>query len=262
MSFDGVDCGSYINYCKRITFRIDPSAYLGEVDRFFLSGVIASSQLPVCSLSTSNDDDDSWTEVAFPEAKGGGLYEVVIPQSFRSGSTFYLKLDNGSTLSVAGFSVSGWALSADPALLTGYERWISNHYRTLERDGNTHPQTKTPGTDYPNIVNFGFNLMPQASGEISGRPNLELITSTDPADEGVRFTFVRMLASTNPGISYDIQSSQDLKVWNSMPPAEFEETILRADGDWEEVEVKFRAADTSQQFYRVRLTYPQTWPEA
>ena len=259
IDFSGVHVGSYIVYCKKITIRVEPDRYLGQVSEFIIAGSIKTTNVPLCHIS-SDGEDGTWLPLDFPAVKGSGLYTVEIPEAFR-GNLFFIQLDTGLTLSVHGFSMSGWALAANESLLTGYERWLIRHYKTLEKNETTHPESISPGTDHTNIVNFGFNLMPVDQHEISGLPTVSIVAGSNPTDQYYCIKFTRISALANPGIDYEIEVTHDMKQWNAVPLAELEETILSTDNTWEEVEFKILHPLVAQSFYRVRLNHPATWPE-
>jgi hypothetical protein len=251
IEYNAAHVGSYFAYCKSIVIRVNPSDYFGGIAMFVVSGYISSSVAPLCSMSLSGEDG-SWVSVSFPPAKGSGLYSVAISSIFLNSSGFFVKLDNGLTGSTQGFKMSGWALISDTSQLTGYEKWISKHYRSLEKSDEIDPDSDTPETDYSNIINFGFNLLQAETGSISGLPCAKTIASVGLPNY-ISLSFARMKADSNSGISYDLERSYNMKDWELIPLEEFEERVLQNDGSWEKVECKMYGEIKSKQFYRVNL---------
>lgn len=255
-SLSGVPVGSYIAYCKKIILKIDPANYLGKLDELVIAGVIKSSNVPLCSISLSGEDE-TWEDVPFPVAYGGGLYRVKIPEAFKN-KIHYVKLDTGLTWSTHGFSMSGWALSADGNELNRYEKWVTYHYKTLEKTAQIHPDSIMPGETQSNILNFAFNLMPIGDASISGSPKIQRVLLKDEVEEYTSITFARMRGEPGSDVLYTIEDSDDMKVWSPVELSRIQENILQRTEAWEKVECKVALGD-AQQFYRVRLVHPYAW---
>jgi hypothetical protein len=113
------------------------------------------------------------------------------------------------------------------------EDWICQNYGSP--DAMTLEQMTTPSADgsLP-LLRFAFNLTADeaerylAPGETSGYPRIYL----DPASDRLSVEFVRRKASTNPGISYQVEFSANLLSWttNAIPIS-----TTSIDGIWERV---------------------------
>lgn len=253
IDYNAVHVGSFFARCKKIIIRVNPEEYLGKIDFFIVSGYILGSATPLCSFSLS-PEDDAWTAVSFPDAKGNGLYHVSIPDEFKNAGVYFVKLDNGLTGSTQGFKMSGWALMAETDSLTGYEKWISSNYRNLEKSDKTDSESITHGSSYSNIINFAFNLMPIDSEGLSGLPKVECIPSSPESDEYISLTFAKMKTEYNPGISYDLERSYNMKDWHSISENQYEEIILKSKGQWDEVRYRVTGGIRSSQFFRINLS--------
>jgi hypothetical protein len=69
--------------------------------------------------------------------------------------------------------------------------------------------------------------------------------------------FARRRASTNPGIRYQLEQTDDLIRWTPVPASVYYETIVRTKDDWEEVEATILDNTAGKVFYRISLS-PQS----
>ncbi len=257
LGFSGVDVGCYITYCKNITFRVDPADYMGSLSQFAVTGAITALTRPACSVSFSGEEG-TWVPVEFPPAMGSGLYRVVIPEEFRNRGVFFLKLDTGLTDLVDGFNLSGWALLSNAEELAEYEKWTYQKYGSLQRTAASHPNAITPGSAESNLINFAFNLMPRQDGEISGFPKQKIPEAAEAKTDS-RLVFARMAARLNSGITYQLERSVDLVNWQPVLVGGCEETVLRSEGNWEEVECLIYGGSEPDRFHRIQVTTALAW---
>lgn len=108
------------------------------------------------------------------------------------------------------------------------------------------------------LVQYAFDLQPQTGfalaynserlGHVQGLPVLKHY-------QGLCSTlrFARVRKETNPGVSYSIEETSDLKQWSNVPSRFITERILRANTEWEEVEIIMMDAIHSSRFYRISL---------
>lgn len=278
VEFNAVDLGCHFVFCKSVTIRIRPSRYFGKVKTLVLAADISPSMQPppTCRFSISGADG-TWLDVPFPAAKGQGLYTINLPEDFRNADTAFVKIATIFTKHLEGFYLSGWALAADEARLTQYEKWISRRYRTLVEAGENSADSLTPGSRLSNIVNFGFNLPTGFSGP-TGQPALNA-TSPDPVGlpssvlpsspsitglpqytktfrQVVELRFARRTPASDPGIVYEVEHSSDLVYWKSVP----EESLVLTpiEPGWEEVAFTLPVRAYVNGFCRVKVTGTET----
>ena len=247
VSYSGVDVGSYIAYCKNITFRVLPQDYSCKVAELILAGTIGSDITPVCSISL-NGAVGTWESVPFPTTRGSGLFRITVPAAYRNAASYLVKIDTGLTASVTGFSLSGWALAADVAGMTGFEKWLYDRYGSLQKDDHTLAASVTPGSTLSNLVNFSFNLLPVAGAgsAISGLPQ-----SSVTMQQVVDFRFARRMAESQPGIQYVIEESSDLNAWVPVEAARLR--VAEVEPGWEELSVFSMLGRGRRVFHRVRI---------
>ncbi len=250
IAFNGVDVGSYLTYLKNVTFQVRPPAYRGNVKELVLAGTISASITPVCSISQTGAAG-TWEPVPFPVTRGVGLFRLPIPESYRQAETYLVKVETGLTGTVEGFSLSGWALAADPTGMSGFEKWLYGRFHTTRKDAQAQAGALTPGTNLSNVVNFGFNLLPAVDGllaatDISGQP-----ASGKVLRQVFDFRFARRRAETQPGITYTIERSLDLRTWRAV--AVGEQRVTPLDAGWEEVAVSRLISTGERVFHRVSI---------
>ena len=252
VSYSGVHVGSYFVYLKKITLQIFPKDYLGYPSQIILAGSVPSAVNPICQISLSGADG-TWETLVFPGNRGGGLFRIVIPETYRTVEKFLLKFDTGLTGTVAGFNLSGWALAADPSSLSLYARWLQRVYGHLRIENATNPLTITPGTSHVNLTNYAFGLSVPAragvddaivAGVISGLPRY-----TRARRAALDFRFARRRAESLPGVKCFVERSNDLQSWERLGEDALVVRIL--DGSWEEVAVSRILVPGLREFLRV-----------
>jgi hypothetical protein len=252
ISFTGVHVGSYFAYLKKITLLIRTQDYLGKLAEVILSGTIPSAVQPTCQISLTGADG-TWENLVFPGNRGGGLFRVVIPTTYRAADSFQLKVDIGRYGSVDGFNLSGWALAADPSSLSLYARWLQRVYGHLRIESATNPLTITPGTSQVNLTNYAFGLAVPArvgvgdaivAGVISGLPRYRRARRA-----ALDFRFARRRAESLPGVKCFVERSNDLQSWERL--GEDALVVRSLDGAWEEVAVSRILVPGLREFLRV-----------
>lgn len=254
IEFSGVHVGCYISYCKWATVKITPKSYYGGIRRFIVSGLITAAAQPTCSIS-SDGPEGPWNALEFPTAKGSGLYEVAIPESYADASEIHIKVDTGLTSSVQGFSWSGWAIASDSATLSGYEKWLLGIYGTLLKTEANSPESIALGGAHENLLTFAFNLQPYQRGTITGLPSISSDFPSNP-ERRIVVRYTRILNIQEAGLRYRIEASDDLAAWTEIDISQMDETITEQDDYYEQVCVFFPIEEAaSSRFYRVTVEH-------
>ncbi len=258
VAFKGVDLGCHWINMKSLTVKVSTAKFQGKVDTFVFGADLPAGFLPfpTCSFSPTGVDG-SWLEVPFPPGKGNGLYKVSIPAALRNSANVFVRLHTPLTYYYHGFKVFGWALAATGSQLSGFEKWLSSRYRTLEPITDSVVNGNTPGSNFANIANFGFNLpttlTPPPLAGASLPPNT--ITGLPQYSRTIRqildFRFARRTQSSNPGIVYRVEQSTDLSNWLAVDEARL--AIAPVESGWEQVTIGLPIVNGGKVFCRVRV---------
>lgn len=148
---------------------------------------------------------------------------------------------------------SNYSSIASSQTYTQWQEWRLVHYGTLEETEENKPGAFTPDGS-SNLLKYAFNLSPLDSNVIlnelsneKGAPDV----SFDQATECLMVEVLQRKQSSNPGISYKVMFSNDLKNWSEG------ETVLSRvsiDSTWEVVTYRCDLADKSGQFSKVVVT--------
>jgi len=254
LEYSGSDVGCYIAYCKWAVVKIRTGDYYGKIRKFILSGFISKGFQPTCWISESGEDE-TWSELPFPEAKGSGLYEVFVPDRYGEGEEFHIKFDTGLSGGTQGFSLSGWAIASDSISLSGYEKWLLSIYGILEKNEKTSPAGIVKNGVYGNLETYAYNLPPHEIGGISGFPEIGLGVSMGREDL-VIVRYVRIKDPAGSGLLYRVQFSRDLLNWEYVSSGFAGETIIANDEFYERVEAKVLIPEgTMHGAFRVRVEH-------
>ncbi len=154
----GIDLKSHFILCRSYSVRASLGSARGKFSEFLLSAEIpAGIAAPTCQFSTTGLDG-SWVEVPFPPANYQQIYRVPIPLDLRDCSILFIRVKTQLQGNYDGITICGWGLAADPATLTGYEKWLSRHYRSILASDATNPTSRPPGSPLTNIEHFAFNV--------------------------------------------------------------------------------------------------------
>jgi formylglycine-generating enzyme required for sulfatase activity len=147
------------------------------------------------------------------------------------------------------------ALEIQPGLTSAYDSWVSNIGLSGE-DGAKDAMPQKDGV--ANILKFAFNLNPNApdvrrlnpgTGGLAGLPCGTI--SNGPNGKTLTIEFIRRKSSSNPGITYTVEFSSDLKNWTV---ADQPETVVSIDETWERVFIKDDATiGASKRMGRVKI---------
>lgn len=265
-AFTGTDLNTHIILCRIYTVRVDLSRSGGKITNFLLSAYINSVfQPPTCGFSFSGLDG-TWIEVPYATPANHGVYRIPIPPAFRNSPSVFIRTKTQLQGTWDGISVCGWGLEADEAQLTGYEKWLATHYRTILGGATTSPNTKPPGSTFTNIEHYAFQIpLPRSDEPVtaeslaqnsSGGGSTPLITGTPAFSRTFRrvmsYRFARRKQTTQPLASYQVEISQDLRTWTELTESEL--TITSLDSNWEEVSYITSAVASQPVFYRTRVT--------
>ncbi|MGE9270674.1 MAG: metallophosphoesterase family protein, partial [Verrucomicrobiales bacterium] len=247
---DGVDLGSHYIKTSTYTVKVNLAEANGKICEFGLGAYINyQRESPTCYFSTTGEEG-SWTGVALPGSDASNhvrVFKVEIPKEFRTAEQLYIRVrpEDG------GISVAGWGLGGDPDLLTGYEKWLVEEYRTFLHNEETDPEAIPEGSHLTNLEHYAYRIpLPGSPGDdeasFSGEPTCCGLTS-----KLLQFQFARRSADLDPTVSYAVECSSDLTNWE-----EVEESALAIEEiaeDWEEVTCQAAATEEQKIYFRVRV---------
>ncbi len=151
----------------------------------------------------------------------------------------------------------GWAPSESSASYTVNPVLVGfRSLHGLPSDGS-QDDANPSGDGVPNLLKFAFNLASNAgdlllpNGTVlppNGAAGLPSLTSE--GGSGVALRFIRRKASTNPGIGYRVETSEDLLSWTPVDLGAA--TVESIDGTWERVIVTDALGDP-RRFFRVSV---------
>lgn len=270
IGFTGTDLRTHIILCKIYTVKADLSRSGGKITTFLLSAYINEAfQPPTCGFSVSGLEG-TWIEVPYATPANHGVYRVTIPPAFRNSPSLFIRTKNQLQGTYDGISVCGWGLEADEAQLTGYEKWLATHYRTILDGAATSPNTKPPGSTLTNIEHYAFQIpLPQSNEPVTAESlaqnssnggSTPLITGTPAFSRTFRrvmsYRFARRKQAGQPLASYGVEVSQDLRTWTELTESEL--AITSIDSNWEEVSYITSTVGSHPVFCRTRVTNPST----
>lgn len=241
------------------------SSYLGGL----LPGALSTAQAANCYNAAYLGNDPPFlvvhglSDTTVPPIYGSNLHNALIAAG---GSSTYVPLP--------GVNHTPWAAVEYPRALTFFQNvlpgaplatWRELH--GLQRDGSQ--DASIAGTDgIANVLKFAFNLAPTAGSlttpgtrplenpvgstlnALSGMPHLGRTGSGNQ----IALTFLRRKAATNPGISYEVQSSSDFSTWSPLVLDGANSETLNIDGTWERVRFLHTPSPSStHRFFRVAV---------
>jgi hypothetical protein len=265
VSFTGIDLKTHIILCRIYTVRLDLSRTGGRISTFLLSAYINSAfQAPTCGFSFTGLDG-SWVEVPYSKPANHGVYRVTIPPIFRNSPSLYIRTKTQLQGNYDGISVCGWGLEADEAQLTGYEKWLATHYRTILDGGATSPDTKPPGSTLTNVEHYAFQIpLPLSNAPVTAESlaqNSTTVASTPPITGTPAFSrvyrtimayrFARRKTDFSPNTAYIVEISSNLRTWTELEDESL--TITSLDELWEEVSYITTSVGPKPLFCRTRV---------
>ncbi|RYD60473.1 MAG: hypothetical protein EOP83_19315 [Verrucomicrobiaceae bacterium] len=135
--------------------------------------------------------------------------------------------------------------------------WRSLH--GLPADGS-QDLANPSGDGVSSLLKYAFNLAPDA-GDLA-RPNHQVLTVggtaglplvTNDAAGQLTVTFLRRKADGNPGVSYLVETSDDVRSWSTLSLSN--SAVVSINGTWERVTVT-ETGSGSKRFARVRVQVP------
>jgi hypothetical protein len=256
-----IDLKSHFSTCRSYTVRLNLAGAEGKIREFLLPANIWKSYVPpTCSFSKTGADG-SWVGVSMTSSDAHQVYRVAIPETFQDSQVLYVNIKTQLQGLYDGISVYGWGLASDSTALTGYEKWLSTHYRTILPGILTNSNTKPGGSSLTNIQHFAFNV-PLPAGISSATQAIippgtnPLISATPSYSRSFRtvmtFRFARRTAASEPLVTYAVEHSADLTQWTTVRDDRFSVTSLES--GWEEVLVNLASASGVPAYCRVRIT--------
>lgn len=267
VNFLGIDLKSHIILCRSHTVRVDLSKSRGIITEYLLPAHVWNGYAPpTCSFSTTGINGP-WEGVSFPPQNGQRVYRIPIPVEFRSAPNLHIRTTTQLQGTSDGLSIYGWGLAADPSKLTGYEKWLSLHYRTIFQNNLTAPTIKPAGSTLTNIEHYAFNIplpagVSAATGTALPPDILAPVTGTPVYSRTFRsissYRFARRTSASNPLVSYAVEHSDDVRHWISVTEDQLAITALG--GEWEEVRFNLPIKEGLPGFFRVGITSLQESP--
>lgn len=265
VGFNGTDLKTHIILCKSYTVKVDLSHTGGKVTNFLLCANINQAfQAPTCGFSFSGLDG-TWIEVPYPTPTNHGIYRIPIPMIFRNSPSVFVRTKSQLQGVWDGITVCGWGLEADENKLSGYEKWLATHYRTIFNGNTTSTSARPTGSTLTNLQHYAFQIpLPQSAAPITQQSLAQNSStgSTALAITGVpvfsrvyrtvmAYRFARRKASSSPLASYVMETSPDLKTWTELEEAAL--TVASLDETWEEVSFITSTVGSQPVFCRTRV---------
>jgi len=133
--------------------------------------------------------------------------------------------------------------------------------------GGTHDLLAPAGDGVPNLLKYAFNMVGNGQGQAAALniPNNQTVgdsgtaglPSTEIDGSGkLTTTFIRRKASSNPGITYEVEFSNDLSPASWAVNASATESATSIDADFERVTLTDSTAASPKRFVRVRVSQP------
>lgn len=145
----------------------------------------------------------------------------------------------------------GWLTSSESSatytLQSGLENWRT--LQGLAADGS-QDLAQAANDGVPNLLKYAFNLPLTARNTLAPGGNAGLPLITADSTPRLSITFVRRKASTNPGISYHVDTTGNLGDWSTLDLSSA--TIQSIDTNWERVTVTDPSTG-GKRFARVRV---------
>jgi len=265
---------SVFHYCIGLTsITVDANnAYYSSLDGvLFNKNQTTLIQYPPAKAGSGYSIPPSVTSIgssAFSSCSSlSGIYFQGNPPSL-SGSSVFLN-DNNLTIYYLP-TTSGWTSTFGDRPTMAYSLALYNFHlsQSLLHDG-TQDWITPAGDGVPNIYKYAFNMIGSGPGQATtlAIPNTQHMTPSGTAGlpwadsngiDETRFEwiYVRRKASTNPGITYLVEFTNDLASpsWAVNPSAT--ESVTSIDADFERVTLTDSVANAAKRFSRVRVTAP------
>lgn len=264
--FVGTDLKSHLIWCRNYTVRANLGNARGKVSEFLLAAEFnVGIGAPNCHFSATGLDG-SWVAGTFPIPNYQQVYRVPIPQQLRNSTNLHIRVVSQLQGSYDGILINGWGLAADPSTLTGFDKWLSLHYRTILPNGQTSPTAKPPSSSLTILEHFAFNIPLPAGISESPAPLNQTPYPPVPPDPPIKgqpvysmtfrqvrhFRFARRTAASGPMVSYHVEYSPDMTHWTTLEEEAL--TVTSLEDGWEEVRCGIISTQAKQTFFRARVT--------
>ena len=241
------------------------STYLGGL----LPGALPTAQAANCYNAAYLGNDPPFLVVH-------GLADTTVPPVYGSNlhSALVAAGSSSTYVTLPGVNHTPWATSEYPRALAFFQSvlptlplasWRELH--GLPRDGSQ--DASIAGTDgIANLLKFAFNIAPTAGSlaipnartlaspsgtTLSGLSGLPHFGGTGSGSQ-LALTFLRRKASTGPGISYEVQASDDFTSWTPQMLDGTNSDTLSIDGSWERVRfLHTPGGGLARRFFRVAV---------
>lgn len=251
---DGVDLKSYYSGSRNFSVKVDLSKSQGKISEFCLGSYINWTLVPPDCLFSKTGLPGSWTSVRFPSSIPEDqvrVFRIPIPAEFRKSPTLFIKTRSQLQGLDDGISISGWGLGGDPALLTGFEKWLAVNYGTFLQTPKTDPKAFPDDSNLSNLEHFAYNIpLPNTTAgttpPVSSSPRFSEVSG-----KYATYSFARRTAESGSMVFYDIEHSTDLKNWNSVDRNMLVTSAIN--GDWEELAVAMPVSENTPTFFRAKV---------
>jgi hypothetical protein len=256
----GIDLKSHFIQCRTYLVRAELGSIRGKISQFLLSAEIpAGIAPPICHFSATGPNGP-WTEAPFPPSNYQQIYRVPVPLVYRNAATIYVRIRTQQQENWDGIVISGWGLSADPVKLTAFEKWLSQHHRSLMGVAASAPEAKPEGSHLTNLEHFAYNIplpagvsqSPIAAAIPPGTPIGSLPVYSQNFRNVMDFRFARRTASSGAAVTYAIEYSPDMMNWSDIEEESLAITPLEE--GWEEARFVKVLNPGMRSFCRVRFT--------
>jgi hypothetical protein len=119
------------------------------------------------------------------------------------------------------------------------------------------------GDGLDDLLQYAFDLRPGDSALRSYDPKRPVRKAGFPVHSlgevmQSSYTYPRMRAEANSGVTYQIEESANARDWTEVPTTRVFERVIRTDGDWEMIEAIIPDAGLPRRFYRIRIELTET----
>jgi hypothetical protein len=267
ISFAAADLKFHFVFTQHITYRIRPSRFGGKLSSFLLLGQIRSAARPTatCSFSASGTGGP-WVSTPITQTSVAQVFTIPIPTEFRNAEFLHVRISTSLPSNQSDMEIVGWGTAASAEDLTGYEKWIATHYRTILPTAKAAPTFRPQGSTLTNLEHFAFNIPLPAGVSESPTQAAQIILPPGPTEPQIVgqpsysptfrnasiFRFARRTAASDPLVTYAVEHSPDMIQW--IPIDEERLAITPLELGWEEVRFSLPFLPNQQGFFRTRVT--------
>ena len=267
ISFAAADLKFHFVFTQNITYKIQPARFGGKLSSFLILGQTRSASKPTakCSFSASGPNGP-WISIPIPKQSVSEVFTIPIPTEFRNSESLHVKVSTDLPGNQSDMEIAGWGTAASAEDLTGYEKWIATHYRTILPTAKAAPTYRPQGSTLTNLEHFAFNIPLPAGVSESATQAAQIILPRGPTEPPIVgqpsysptfrnasiFRFARRTAASGPLASCEVEYSTDMIQWNRVDEERLAVTPL-GEG-WEEVRLSLPFILNQPGFFRTRVT--------